>query len=91
MHATSKSFVKEMSELNAPIVLFAERGKCESYSVLKDVQFYKAIEPWRAYQELSMFLGNIAAPDRVPVVVSDKDRLQQHGFDKWSFRKPPQS
>ncbi len=36
-----------------------------------------------------MFLGNIAAPDRVPITVADKDRIAKHGFDKWSFRKMP--
>jgi hypothetical protein len=56
---------------------------------LADIQFFKCLSPWEAYQELSMYLGNLAAPDRVPVQVADKDRIAQHGFDKWSFRKPP--
>lgn len=57
---------------------------------LADFQFYRVLDAWQAYQELSMFLGNIAAPERHPVVIEDKFRIQQHGFDKWSFRKPPQ-
>ena len=35
-------------------------------------------------------LGNIAAPDRVPVTIADKDRINQHGFDqKYGFRTRP--
>ena len=58
-------------------------------SKLADLHFYRALDSWQAYQELSMFLGNIAAPDRVPVEVEEKYRLMQHGFDKWSFRRQP--
>ena len=56
---------------------------------LKSVQFYRRFGPREALQELSMFLGNIAAPDRVPVVVAEKFRVLQHGFDGQSFRKRP--
>lgn len=58
---------------------------------LKDYEFIRRLDPYQAYQELSMFLGNLAAPDRVPVHVADKDRIQQHGFDEWSFRKMPEA
>lgn len=58
---------------------------------LSDFQFFKALDAWQAYQELAMYVGNLAAPERIPVSISDKDRIYQHGFDKMSFRKPPQS
>lgn len=58
---------------------------------LADLQFYRQLDAWQAFQELSMYWGNLAAPDRVPVVIEDKYRIVQHGFDKYSFRKPPQS
>lgn len=56
---------------------------------LADFSFARAMPPAQAYQELSMFLGNIAAPDNTPITISDKDRIQQHGFDNMSFRKYP--
>lgn len=56
---------------------------------LKDYHFYAVLDAWQAYQELDMFLGNLAAPENRTVNISDKDRIAQHGFDKWSFRKPP--
>lgn len=90
--AKHKSYVEKASELNAPIILFEDHGKCIVYPRLKDLQFFKVVEPWRAYQELSMFLGNIAAPDRTPVTLSDKDRVNQHGFDlQYGFRKRPRA
>lgn len=56
---------------------------------LADFEFYKVMPAPQAYQEIEMFLGNIAAPDKCPVELSEKDRIQQHGFDKMSFRKAP--
>ena len=57
--------------------------------VLSSFQLFRHLHAWQAFQELSMFWGNLAAPDRVPVTVADKDRIAQHGFDKWSFRRMP--
>lgn len=57
--------------------------------LLATFQMFRSLNAWQAFQELSMFFGNLAAPDRVPVTVADKDRIAQHGFDKWSFRKLP--
>lgn len=56
---------------------------------LAETEFYRQVDAWQAFQEISMFLGGLAHPDRVPVEVSAKDRIVQHGFDKWSFRKRP--
>jgi hypothetical protein len=56
---------------------------------LAEFQLYRHLHAWQAFQELSMFWGNLAAPDRVPVTIADKDRIAQHGFDKWSFRRMP--
>ena len=58
---------------------------------LKDYRFFTVLDAWQAFQEMDMFQGNIAAPERNTVNISDKDRIAQHGFDKWSFRKPPAS
>lgn len=54
---------------------------------LKDVHFASAVEPWRAYQELDMFLGTILVGDEDRMVkVSDKTKLAKYGFDNWSFK-----
>lgn len=56
---------------------------------LQHYKFPKYWDPHTCMQELSMFIGNMAAPDRVPVVIEDKYRIEQHGFDAKSFRKQP--
>lgn len=58
-------------------------------ALVAKLELFRALDAWQAYQELSMFWGNLAAPERNTVVISDKDRIAQHGFDKWSFRKMP--
>jgi hypothetical protein len=54
---------------------------------LKDFQFQKVIDPFTAYQELDMWVGGVLGQNKEPLEVSDSVKIQQHGFDKWSFRK----
>lgn len=56
---------------------------------LKGLNFGRRMPPDQISQELAMWFGNIASKDDTPIKISDKDRIAQHGFDKWSFRKPP--
>jgi hypothetical protein len=57
---------------------------------LNKYNFASQRDPYTAYQELSMFLGNNMATQKDPEVhISDKLRAENHGFDKWSFRKRP--
>ena len=53
---------------------------------LKDVHFQKVFDPFQAYQQINMFLGNMAFPNRPIPHVSDEDLLLAKGFDKYSFR-----
>jgi len=56
---------------------------------LKPFEFFRVIEPFTAFQEISMFLGGMAMPNRPIPEVSDKDLAAAKGFDKFSFRKDP--
>lgn len=70
---------------------FLNRGS-KSFEIngkLSSIDFARRMDAWQAYQELSMFLGNIAAPEPITLPITDKDRHQQHGFDEYSFRKLP--
>jgi hypothetical protein len=52
--------------------------------------FAKIFDPYTAYQELRMWVANMAAPREHIPEVSDADMLEAKGFDpKWSFRKEP--
>lgn len=55
---------------------------------LADKEFYRRLGPYEAYQEMSMFLGNLAHPEKMTSKVDDKYKILGHGFDlKESFRK----
>lgn len=56
---------------------------------LKDYEFYKIFDAYSAYQELSMYLGNLATPEKTIPEIDDKTMIEAKGFDlKYSFRKP---
>lgn len=57
---------------------------------LKAYDFVRIFDPYTAFQEIQMFLGGLASPEKPIPEVSDKDMLLAKGFDaKSSFRKPP--
>lgn len=59
-----------------------------SNPILREIEFYKIVDPFTAFQELSMWIGGVLpTPGRDMVNIEDKYRIAQHGFDKWSFRK----
>ena len=57
---------------------------------LKDTGFVKQFEPWSAYQEIRMFLGGLACPEKAIPEPDDRIKAESHGFDKYSFRKDKQ-
>lgn len=54
---------------------------------LKEINFQKVLDPFTAYQELEMWVNGVLGQNPEPLEVSDSVKIQQHGFDKWSFRK----
>jgi len=56
---------------------------------LKDLEFFKLIDTFTAFQELQMYFGAMAQPNKPIPHISDKDMVSIKGFDKWSFRNPP--
>lgn len=57
---------------------------------LKKLGFAKAVDPYTAFQELSMWIGGVlggTSPEIVKIT-DDKVLAQSHGFDKESFRGP---
>lgn len=83
-------------ELDSPIIFidhqsphsFTRQTKVYTNPKLRDVEFYKIVNPFIAFQELSMFIGGImGGKSPIMIQVSDEDRILKHGFDKYSFRK----
>lgn len=56
---------------------------------LRDFEFYRVIPPFQAFQEIEMFLNNIARPQKPMPAIPDKVMAEAKGFDKFSFRKDP--
>lgn len=73
----------------SPVVVRLDR-KIVVNPNLKDYNFASQVDPYTAYQELSMYVGNNLATQMDPEVhISDKLRAESKGFDEWSFRRPP--
>lgn len=56
---------------------------------LKDIQFYQVLDAFTAYQELEMWVGGVLSNNPQIQPVPDKFKIQQHGYDEYSFRKLP--
>ena len=76
-------------EKRCPIFV-ASRPKITWNGCLKDLQFVRKFDPFTAFQEISMYLGAIAVPQKPLPKIPDKIMIGAKGFDKWSFRKPPE-
>ena len=67
-----------------------EEGKIILNPCLKDIEFFRLINPYVAFQEIEMFLSGVLGFPSPPMIeITDKDKLTKQGFDKWSFRKMP--
>jgi len=57
---------------------------------LKDFKFGKIKDAATAFQEIHQYLAGVLGNiEKETIDISDKTRIQQHGFDKWSFRTMP--
>ena len=72
-------------------VFIAIRKRMDSHIVwngsLKDVEFFRVFKPEQAYQEILMFVNNLAVPMKQIPVLDDVTKAEIHGFDRFSFRK----
>ncbi|SFV55032.1 hypothetical protein MNB_SV-8-293 [hydrothermal vent metagenome] len=56
---------------------------------LKQYKFAKAVPPMQAFQEISMYLGQLDLAEDNIVQIDDKYLAQGKGFDSYSFKKIP--
>lgn len=57
---------------------------------LADFEFYKVVDSFTAYQEISMYISGVLGVNKVPPVqISDEDMRDAKGFDRMSFKKEP--
>jgi hypothetical protein len=66
------------------------RGTTIEYNAcLREYQFARIFDPASAYQEISMFMSNLAVPIKPIPKLDDVTMAEIKGFDKFSFRKDP--
>jgi hypothetical protein len=57
---------------------------------LKELEFYKEVDPFNAYQNIFSFVsGVLTTKGKTIPEISNDNKIQKSGFDKWSFRKEP--
>ena len=59
--------------------------------ILLNYQFAKVFDPYTAFQEIQMFIsGTLGVREKMTETkMKEKDKIAQHGMDKWSFRRKP--
>ncbi len=74
-------------EMDCPIMQLDNNGYFTKNPNLGKIKFQQVIDPYTAFQEIEMYLGNNLAKQMDPdVKMSDEVKAEIHGFDKWSFR-----
>jgi len=80
-------------ELNAPVFVWLPQNRNNTPEkivvnpCLKDYRFQSLVDPFTAWQELSMFLGGVLQrPENRMVAISDEIRRDKKGFDDRSFK-----
>jgi len=60
---------------------------------LKELGFWKALDAYSAFQNLSQWVGGVLPRPSAPMIdiTDEKTQLQKHGMDKWSFKTMPGS
>ncbi len=74
-------FVARYDRTNDMSITYNER--------LEPLGFVRMFDPYTAFQEIYMFMCNLAVPQKPIPKVSDADMVTAKGFNKWSFRKEP--
>ena len=75
-------------EKHCPIIV----GDCRERKIiyngkLKDLEFMRVFDPYRAFQEIAMYYGGMAVPLKPMPKITDETMAEIKGFDKFSFRK----
>lgn len=66
---------------------YLSNAKFDSCPVLKEFNFHRHVDPYTAFQEISMYVGGVLTRKETETVeISDKDKRDSKGFDDKSFK-----
>lgn len=63
-------------------------GQITYNATLRQYDFIRIFDPYTAFQEISMFMGSMAMPEKVMPVIPDKLKIHSKGFTDQNFRAP---
>jgi len=78
---------------HVPVWLCYRRGHDASTLILnpelKSLGFVRLKPPFECFQAIESYLSGVLGASKEVTEIPDEYRAQAHGFDKWSFRRPP--
>jgi len=83
---------KEMFiEKRSPVFAARESGRWGGTRItwnalLRPFDFMRIFDPYTAFQEIQMFMNNLAAPEKEMPIIPDELKIQKRGFTDQSFR-----
>ena len=87
----SKDILDLFFKYTTPCFLLTNYGNDHNFEInpcLKDIEFFRVMDPVTAFQELEMYISQQLCTEKETIIISDKDKIMGHGFDyKYSFRK----
>lgn len=87
----SDSVMSLHHKYGVPVIMYDEdKQKVVLNPKLKDIKFYKHKDVYTCFQDINQFISGVLGGQSPPMIqISDSDRIAMHGFNEWSFRKPP--
>jgi hypothetical protein len=88
-----RAFMKLFEEYRTPVFVGCynppggDIPHIEFNALLRKFEFFRLFPPAQAYQEISMFMCNLAVPIKPIPKLDDVTMAQVKGFDRFSFRK----
>lgn len=82
------SYTEMFLEKHCPIFVAvnSRKPKIIYNSLLRPYDFVRIFDPYTAFQEISMFLGGLAVPEKQMPIIPDELKLRSKGFSDQSFR-----
>ena len=86
-----ESYTEMFLEKLVPVfvaITFNQNSKIVYNAILRPYDFVRIFDPYSAFQEISMFMGSMAMPEKVMPIIPDELKLRSKGFSDQSFRAP---
>ena len=85
------SHLEKFNEKRCPVfvAVYAKSKVVITYNgLLKPYEFVRIFDPYTAFQEIAMFMSNMAMPEKVMPTIPDEMKIFSRGFTDQSFRAP---